>query len=211
MKTSPLCQQHELQDIRSPVAARYEPSNPDWTISGERRRRGAPGPPHTGRRAPLTDLIRKHLSAEDARALSFGLKINIYGLGLMALWNTVNSVILQLRVEATAPESLKGTALGLVGLLGVGTAALVQPFAGRASDATALPDRRRPFIVGRHDRRDAQLARLWLGPDLRLLLVAGTCWLQISTQYCPGRLSGLHTRISSAIATRASLPGARTC
>jgi MFS family permease len=98
-------------------------------------------------RTPLTDLIRKHLSAEDARALSFGLKINIYGLGLMALWNTVNTVILQIRVEATAPESLRGSALGLIGLLGVGMAALVQPFAGRASDAAALPDRRRPFIA----------------------------------------------------------------
>jgi MFS family permease len=112
-------------------------AKPPGTRAGARRQE----------RTPLTDLIHKHLSAEDARALSFGLKINIYGLGLMALWNTVNTVILQVRVEATAPESLRGSALGLIGLLGVGMAALVQPFAGRASDAAALPDRRRPFIV----------------------------------------------------------------
>ena len=56
----------------------------------------------TAGRTPLTNQIRSRLSAEDLHALSFGLRINIYGLGLMALWNTLNTVILPLRVEETA-------------------------------------------------------------------------------------------------------------
>jgi MFS family permease len=101
----------------------------------------------TAGRTPLINQIRQHVSAEDTRALTFGLRVNIYGLGLMALWNTLNTVILPLRVDETAPASLRGSALGLVGLLGVGIAALIQPLAGRASDAATLPDRRRPFIA----------------------------------------------------------------
>jgi MFS family permease len=135
-------------------------------------------------------LLRKHLSTEDARALSFGLKINIYGLGLMALWNTINSVILQLRVEATAPESLKGTALGLVGLLGVGMAALVQPFAGRARDAAALPDRRRPFIVAGTIIAIPSLLVFGWAPAFGLLLVSYIV-LQVSTNIAQAAFQAL--------------------
>jgi len=78
----------------------------------------------TAGRAPLLNQVRSHFSVEDAHALTFGLRINIYGLGLMALWNTLDSVILPLRVEETAPASLKGSALGLVGLLGVAAVVL---------------------------------------------------------------------------------------
>jgi MFS family permease len=76
-----------------------------------------------------------------------GCQLGIYGLGLMALWNTVNTLVLQDRVEATAPASWRGSALGIVSLVGIGLATLVQPFAGRLSDSLDRDDRRRPFIV----------------------------------------------------------------
>ena len=78
--------------------------------------------------------------------LWFAVRINIFGLGLMALWNTLNTVILPGRVEDTAPGNLRGSALGLISLLGIGLAAVIQPIAGRASDRIWLKDRRRPFI-----------------------------------------------------------------
>jgi MFS family permease len=80
-------------------------------------------------------------------AATFFIKINIYGLGLMAFWNTLNTIILPMRVSDTTPKTIEGTALGLVSLIGIGTAALVQPIAGRANDFSALPNRRSIFIV----------------------------------------------------------------
>jgi MFS family permease len=65
----------------------------------------------------------------------------------MALWNTVNTLVLQDRIEATAPASWRGSALGVVSLVGIGLATLIQPFAGRLSDSLDKEDRRRPFIV----------------------------------------------------------------
>jgi MFS family permease len=73
--------------------------------------------------------------------------LNIYGLGLLALWNTVNIVLLPDRVEDTVSSGWKGTALGAVSLVGIGVAAIAQPFFGRLSDNAPLPDRRRLFIL----------------------------------------------------------------
>lgn len=107
----------------------------------------APARPSDGGGSASLTLLRRHVSTDDLRALRFAAKINILGLGLLGLWSGLNTVLLPLRVEDTAPASLRSSALGLVSLLGVGFAALIQPFAGRISDVASLPDRRRPFVA----------------------------------------------------------------
>ena len=168
-------------------------------------------------RTPLFNQIRHHISAQDARALSFGLRINIYGLGLMALWNTVNTVILPLRIDDTAPDSLRGSALGLVGLLGVGIAALIQPLAGRASDVAALPDRRRPFIAAGTIVAVPGLLLFGWAPTFALLLGAYIA-LQIATNiaqaafqaFIPDLVGERDTGIASGAKNLLTVAGAAT-
>src|SRR5215218_5271165 len=74
-------------------------------------------------------------------------QLNIYGLGLLALWNTVNIVLLPDQVEAAVRSGWRGTALGAITLIGIGVATIAQPFFGRMSDNAPLSDRRRPFIL----------------------------------------------------------------
>lgn len=83
----------------------------------------------------------------DRNAIGFFAKINLLGLGLLGFWTAINTTLLPDRVADTAPASLAGSALGLISLLGVGFAALVQPVAGRLSDAWPRDDPRRPYIV----------------------------------------------------------------
>jgi hypothetical protein len=54
-------------------------------------------------------------------------QMNIYGLGLLALWNTVNIVLLPDRVETTVSSGWRGTALGVISLVGIGIATIAQP------------------------------------------------------------------------------------
>jgi MFS family permease len=81
------------------------------------------------------------------RAVIFALKINIFGLGLMALWSGVNTTLLPDRVTDTAPHALQGSGVGLISLIGVGLATIIQPVVGRASDNWPFGDRRRPFLI----------------------------------------------------------------
>jgi len=99
------------------------------------------------KQASAQAVSRRHHREEGTGLDRRDFEINIYGLGLMALWTTVNTIVLPMRIEATAPARLQGSALGLVGLVGTGIAALAQPVAGRVSDAAPLSDRRRPFIL----------------------------------------------------------------
>jgi hypothetical protein len=74
--------------------------------------------PVARRESPI-DVIRRHVTADDRKELRFAVKINVLGLGLLALWSGINTILLPLRVEDTAPASLRGSALGLVSLVGV--------------------------------------------------------------------------------------------
>ncbi|HET8523579.1 MAG TPA: MFS transporter [Thermomicrobiales bacterium] len=95
----------------------------------------------------MQQSLQKARGGKGIEPFWFAVKLNIYGFGLMALWNTVNTVLLPQRVQATAPAALEGSALGLVSLVGIGLAAVIQPIAGRVSDRASLPDRRKPFII----------------------------------------------------------------
>ena len=88
------------------------------------------------------------VSKRELRAIRFAAEINIFGLALASLWNPLNAVILPDLVRGMVPSALQGSGLGVITFLGVGTAALVQPFAGRINDRIRLPNRRRAFVVG---------------------------------------------------------------
>ena len=76
------------------------------------------------------------------------IKITILGFGLTALWSSLNSIILPLRLLDFVPESLKNTYLGYLTFAGLMVAMAVQPIAGAISDRSGLGwGRRRPFIL----------------------------------------------------------------
>lgn len=92
--------------------------------------------------------IRRTLTGSNRQALIFAVRLNVFGIGLAALWTTLNSIILPDRVADLVGSGLRGTGLGVISLIGIGAAAIFQPIAGYVSDHSRLSDRRRPFIVG---------------------------------------------------------------
>jgi len=76
------------------------------------------------------------------------IKISIFGFAVAALWSSLHSVILPLRLLDFVSESFKNTYLGLLTFVGLVLAMAVQPVAGAVSDRSALGwGRRRPYIL----------------------------------------------------------------
>ena len=72
-------------------------------------------------------------------------KITILGFGLTALWSSLNSIVLPLRLLDFVPESLKHSYLGYMTFGGLVVAMLVQPIVGAISDRSGFRwGRRRP-------------------------------------------------------------------
>ena len=117
--------------------------------------------------------------------------ISVYWFALSYLWNSVHPIILPMLVSLMAPESLKGSALGVMTSIGLILAVIVQPAAGALSDRTTSRwGRRRPYIL---------VGTLF---DLVFLLgiaLAGNYWLllgaylllQISSNVAHGPYQGL--------------------
>jgi Na+/melibiose symporter-like transporter len=75
-------------------------------------------------------------------------KITVFGFALTALWQSMHTIILPLRLLDFVPEAQKNTYLGLLTLSGLFLAMLVQPVAGAISDRSGFRmGRRRPFIL----------------------------------------------------------------
>jgi Na+/melibiose symporter-like transporter len=114
------------------------------------------------------------------------IKITIFGLALSALWGSLHSIILPLRLLDFVAESQKNTCLGLLTISGLLLAMAVQPIAGVLSDRSKFRwGRRRPYIL--------------LGGMVSLLLIPGIglagsyaaifiiyCLLQISANTAQG-------------------------
>ena len=76
------------------------------------------------------------------------LKITIFGFALAALWGSLHSVVLQVRLLDFVVESQKNTYLGLLTFTGLVVAMAVQPIAGAISDRSSFSwGRRRPYIL----------------------------------------------------------------
>ena len=76
------------------------------------------------------------------------LKITIFGFALTALWSSLGSILLPIRILAYVPEAQKNTYLGLLTFAGLIVAIIVQPVAGTFSDFTRSRwGRRRPYIL----------------------------------------------------------------
>jgi len=128
--------------------------------------------------------------AIEAKANRFGrvdyLKITIFGFALTALWQSLHTIILPLRLLDFVAEAEKNTYLGLLTFTGLILAMAVQPIAGAISDRSGFNwGRRRPYIL--------------LGTMLVILLLPGVslagsyiaifiiyCLLQISSNTAQG-------------------------
>jgi Na+/melibiose symporter-like transporter len=86
-------------------------------------------------------------STHSFRRLDY-VKITLLGFALTALWQSLHSIILPLRLLDFVAESQKNTYLGLLTLSGLFLAMFVQPLAGAVSDRSNLKwGRRRPYIL----------------------------------------------------------------
>jgi Na+/melibiose symporter-like transporter len=75
-------------------------------------------------------------------------KITLFGFALTALWQSLHTIILPLRLLDFIPEAEKNTYLGLLTLCGLLLAMLVQPIAGALSDCSGIKwGQRRPYIL----------------------------------------------------------------
>jgi Na+/melibiose symporter-like transporter len=117
-------------------------------------------------------------------------KITILGFALSALWSSLHTIVLPLRLLDFVPEALKNTYLDLLILAGLILAMAVQPIAGAISDSSSFSwGRRRPYIL--------------LGGLLALLFIPGLglagsyaavfiiyCLLQVSSNTAQGPYQG---------------------
>ncbi len=83
----------------------------------------------------------------DFRRMDY-VKITLFGFALTALWQSLHTIILPLRLLDFVPEAQKNTYLGILTLTGLLLALIVQPVAGTISDRTdSRWGRRRPYIL----------------------------------------------------------------
>lgn len=75
-------------------------------------------------------------------------KITVFGFALAALWSSMHSIVLPLRLLDFVAESEKNTYLGYLSSAGLILAMAVQPIAGAISDRSGFSwGRRRPYIL----------------------------------------------------------------
>ena len=124
-------------------------------------------------------MIRQKASGSDRGEKQFGaidyFKITILGFALTALWSSLGSILLPIRILAYVPESQKNTYLGLLTFAGLMVAIIIQPIAGTFSDCTNSHwGRRRPYIL--------------LGMFLALIVLPGiglaSTYIAIFVVYC---------------------------
>lgn len=113
-------------------------------------------------------------------------KITIFGFALTALWQSLHTIILPLRLLDFVAESQKNTYLGLLTFTGLMLAMAVQPVAGAISDRSGFSwGRRRPYILL------GTLAAIVFLPGISLFgsyaaIFIIYCLLQVSTNTAQG-------------------------
>ncbi len=134
--------------------------------------------------------MKRVVSNTSTGAKGFGradyIKISIFGFALAALWSSLHTIIIPMRLLDFVAESEKATHLGY--LLGTGLllAIIVQPIAGAISDRSGFGwGRRRPYIL-----LGTILTMLFLPgigfPASYLTLFITYCLLQVSSNMAQG-------------------------
>jgi len=125
------------------------------------------------------------VKAKEFRSVDY-IKITIFGFALAALWSSLHSIVMPLRLLDFVAESEKNTYLGLLTFAGLMLAMAVQPVAGAISDRSGFRwGRRRPYIL------IGTIAALLFVPGLGLVgsyiaIFFIYCLLQISTNVAQG-------------------------
>ncbi len=118
-------------------------------------------------------------------------KITLFGFGLTALYQSLHTIVLPLRLLDFVPEADKNTYLGLVTLSGLLLAMFLQPLFGTLSDRTVTRwGRRRPYILVGGLLAALLIPGVGLVATYALLFVV-YCLLQISTNFAQGAFQGL--------------------
>ena len=118
-------------------------------------------------------------------------KVTIFGFGLSALWASLHSIVLPLRLLDFAPESLKNSYLGYLTFAGLALAMLVQPIVGAASDRSGFSwGRSRPYLLA------GTIVLLLLLPGIGLwesyaAVFICYCLMQVSSNTAQGPYQGL--------------------
>jgi len=114
------------------------------------------------------------------------IKITILGFAIAALWGSLHTIILPLRLLDFAAEPEKNTYLGLLTFTGLIVAMVVQPIAGAISDRSGFGwGRRRPYILL------GAMLTIFLLPGIGLYnsfiaILIAYCLLQISSNIAQG-------------------------
>jgi MFS family permease len=108
----------------------------------------------------------------DGHGLALGLRLALFGVALSALWSPLNSLLLPELVADTVSPAIRGTSVGLLTVLGIGAAVVIQPVAGVVSDHWPYSERRRPFILVGALIAAAATLLLAFAPSFSVLLVA---------------------------------------
>jgi len=117
-------------------------------------------------------------------------KITLFGFALTALWSSLNTIVLPLRLLDFVPESLKNSYLGYLTFAGLVVAMLVQPIVGASSDRSGFSwGRRRPYILV------GAVLSLFFLPGIGLwssyaLVFISYCLLQLATNTAQGPYQG---------------------
>ncbi len=118
-------------------------------------------------------------------------RITLFGFALTALYQSLHTIVLPLRLLDFIPESQKNTYLGLLTLSGLLLAMLLQPLFGTLSDRTVTRwGRRRPYILIGGVIAAFLIPGVGLIPSYALLFVI-YCLLQVSTNFAQGAFQGL--------------------
>jgi MFS family permease len=114
------------------------------------------------------------------------IKITIFGFALTAMWSSLHTFVLQVRLLDLVAESQKNTYLSLLTFAGLILAMLVQPIAGAISDRWGFSwGRRRPYILAGTALVIILLPGIGLANSFIALLVV-YCLLQISSNTAQG-------------------------
>jgi Na+/melibiose symporter-like transporter len=139
---------------------------------------------------PETGIPGTHPNTGRLRFTGY-INITIFGFALNALWNPMGSLILPLLVLNFAAESEKNSYLGIISLIGLLLAIVIQPVAGAMSDRSGSRwGRRRPYILLGAIFTALLLPIMGLLNSLALLLII-YCLLQISANMAHGPWQGL--------------------